>query len=69
MPYITLCLKFYLPFISNPKLNFQNGNIEIVKKNFLSFCPESSWVFATNSDFQIPIFLQLNVVDLRYFKL
>ena len=28
-----------------------------------------NWVFATNSDFLIPIYLQPNVVDLRYFKL
>ena len=28
-----------------------------------------NWVFATNSDFQIPVTLQPNVVDLIYFKL
>ena len=27
------------------------------------------WVFATNSDFLIPISLKTNVVDLRYYKL
>ena len=35
-----------------------------IKKN-----SQKSWVFDTNSDFLIPISLQPNVVDLRYFKL
>ena len=30
---------------------------------------QRNWVFATNSDFQISISLQPNVVDLTYFKL
>ena len=30
---------------------------------------QRNWVFVTNSDFLIPISLQPNVVDLRYFKL
>ncbi len=30
---------------------------------------QRNWVFVTNSDFQIPISLQPNVVDIRYFKL
>jgi len=30
---------------------------------------ETNWVFVTNSDFLIVITLQLNVVDLTYFKL
>ena len=30
---------------------------------------QRNWVFATNYDFQIPISLRPNVVDLRYFKL
>ena len=30
---------------------------------------ERNWAFVTNSDFLIPISLQPNVVDLRYFKL
>ena len=29
---------------------------------------KSNWVFASNSDFPIPISLQPKVVDLRYFK-
>ena len=28
-----------------------------------------NWVFATNSDFQFPISVEPNVVDIRYFKL
>ena len=34
-----------------------------------SVSAERNWVFVTNSDFLIPISLQPNVVDLRYFKL
>ena len=30
---------------------------------------QRKWVFATSTDFLILIYLQLNVVDLRYFKL
>ena len=42
-------------------LNFQ--------QNVSDICQERNWVFATNSDFLIPIYLQQNVVDLRYFNL
>ena len=30
---------------------------------------QRNWVFATNSDFLIPIYLQTDVVDLSYFKI
>ena len=36
--------------------------------SILVFILERNWVFATNSDFLIPISLQPNVVTLRYFK-
>ena len=42
-------------------LNFQ--------QNVSDICQERNWVFVTNSDFLIPIYLQQNVVDLRYFNL
>ena len=38
-------------------------------KFILNKLGERNWVFATNSDFLIPISLQFNVVDLRHFKL
>ena len=47
----------------HPCIDLRNANIALVKK-----C-ERNWVFATTSDFLIPIFLQSNIVDLRYFKL
>ena len=43
-----------------------NGQLEILKKRI--FCLRN-WVFATNFDFLIPISLQHNLVNLRYFKL
>ena len=48
----------FLPFFSPENLQKK------IKKN-----SQRSWVFDTNSDFLIPISLQPNVVDLRYFKL
>jgi len=46
--------------------------VRFIKFNQSVWCIRSwerNWVFATNSDFLITIYLEPNVVDLRYFKL
>ena len=59
-------MKISMYFIVNhlPSTNtVMSNNCHInLEKNAIDF-------FATNSDFLIPIFLQPNVVDLRYFNL
>ena len=51
----------------------RKNNMEILKVqnrgDIFVTSSERNWVFATNSDFKIPISLKPNVVDRRYFKL
>ena len=56
-------LEFYAESAWSPDLGYPK---------FLCFLigfVQRNWVFATNSDFLIPISLEPNVIDLRYFKL
>ena len=53
----------------SPRWTLTNRGFVIIQQNFTRNIEMLNWVFATNSDFLIPISLQPNIVDLRYFKL
>ena len=71
--YLFFCLENVpLPFLGSNE--FPNQNFRQIRQGDLYFWSlwsdiQRNWVFVTNSDFLIPISLQPNVVDLRYFKL
>ena len=64
---VTIKLKKEFNKINNFSL-ILNG-IDIFKPYVILTWEQRNWVFVTNSDFIIPISLQSNFVDVRYFKL
>ena len=67
-PSITGFFKLFSP--SNIKSgSILNGFFKVYLKYVSQGCIQRNWLFATNSDFLIPISLEANVVNLWYFKL
>ena len=57
-------------FASDNDFGNSSSSSDLLEKvhYFLLIRPERNGVFANNSDFLIPIYLQPNVIDLRYFQ-